>query len=187
VVCARTGAAEGAEEVTTTRTLFFALFISATACTQVVPGDYGPYYPQTKFIRLSNGDTLVVYRVKYWQFRDGSPPALQLEYESPVSVDDSAAVFDEAIRIWPAFAQYPEEAELNRAIITATNLTKRGFPGLWQASFKHFGLTVVQDTAGNWRFEGHQGVLPPAENPRSPKIFEANGAAISMKVVPEGQ
>lgn len=164
------------------RNVLCAALIATMACAYDTPGDFGPYHSKNKQLRLTSGDTLVVYRVKYWRFEDGSAPALQIEYESPASVADTNAVIEQGIRIWPVFAQYVEAAELKRAIITATNLRRRGFAGFWRQSGEHYGLVAERDKSGDWRFEGRQGVLPPTDHPSSPKIFEASGKPMSTNV-----
>jgi hypothetical protein len=63
-------------------------------------GDYGQYHIANQWIRLGSGDSLRVFRLKYWVFTDGSKPAVQLEYSSPSGVADSAAAFPLMERIW---------------------------------------------------------------------------------------
>lgn len=162
------------------RLVLCSLLFTTTLGAQDAPGDFGPYHDRNMQLRLATGDTLVVYRVKYWSFDDGSAPALQIEYESPVSVDDTAAAFQQAIRIWPAFAPYVEKLDLSKAIITATNLTKKGGPGHWLTSFKHYGLIAERDGNGDWRIRRREGILPPGEKSAKPRIFEASGVPFSV-------
>jgi hypothetical protein len=147
-------------------------------------GQFGAYHERNKQLRLADGETLTVYRVKHWQFGDGSPPALQLEYASPVPVTDSASVRRLAIRIWPAFAPYVEEQGLRTGILTATNLEKVGTPGAWVARTHHYGLIAERDSAGAWHFQGQSEALPPAERSGLPRIFEANGEPLRMGAPP---
>ena len=57
------------------------LVIASPALAQEPTGQFGPYHWKNEQLRLPDGDTLTVYRVKLWQFGDGSPPALQFEYD----------------------------------------------------------------------------------------------------------
>src|SRR5262245_18600406 len=61
---------------------FVLLGAAIVACQgPVFPGQHGAYHRQNKTLHLSTGEAFVVFRVKYWEFDDGSPPALQLEAE----------------------------------------------------------------------------------------------------------
>src|SRR5512147_1483620 len=104
-------------------------------------GQFGAYHWTNSRLRFPDGDSLTVYRVKFWQFDDGSPPALQLEYEPPVSVADIPAIRRNLDRIWPFFQPYVEARHLSGAIVTATNLVRHGTPPLpWTATFKSYGF-----------------------------------------------
>jgi len=144
-------------------------------------GQFGPYHARNKQLRLADGDTFTVYRVKYWTFDDGSAPALQLEFASPVPVSDTAGVRRAAERIWPAFAPYVEGQRLRAGILTATNLEKVGGPGAWATRAVYFGLVARRDSAGTWRFDGHPEALPtPAPGGEAGEILEADGQPFRM-------
>lgn len=122
-----------------------------------------------------------MYRVKRWTFTDGAPPALQLEYAPPISVDDTAGLRQLAHRIWPAFAPYVESAGLRGAILTATNIDWHGNRSVaYTAQMRSFGLIAHRDSLGAWRLEGHAAPLPPAETGGEPRIFEATGAPLQL-------
>ncbi len=146
-------------------------------CSPALPqGQFGPYYRQSKHLVLATAETLVVYRVKYWTFQDGSLPALQLEYEAPFLVSDTAAVRREAFRLWPAFAPYAEAKGLKAAIITATNFHVSGvWPIAWTSHQDHFGLLVFKHLSGQWRLQHDSVPLPPMDKSGQPRIIEANG------------
>jgi hypothetical protein len=146
-------------------------------------GQFGPYAAQNKLMYLANGDTLTVYRVKYWHFNDGSPPALQLEYASPLPVSDTAGLARIAMQIWPGFLPMVTSAHLGTAILTATNLEKVGGPGAWATRTHHFGLIAVRDSVGSWRLK--DGVeLPPLGGSGKFRIVEANGTPFALLTNP---
>ena len=125
-----------------------------------------------------------VSRVKHWTFADGSPPALQLEYEPPIDVADSAAVRRFARAVWPVFAPYAAAAGTPAAIITATNLRRRGGPLAWTATLHHFGVVAHRGPGGQWRLDGDTAALPPPGlgefgRPKGPGIFEPDGTPLA--------
>src|SRR4051812_21293466 len=123
-------------------------------------GQFGAYATRNKLMYMANGDTLTVYRVKYWHFNDGSSPALQLEFASPVPVSDTAGLARIATQIWPGFLPMVESAQLGTAILTATNLEKVGGPGASVTRTHHLGFIAIRDSLGSWRFKDG-GALPP--------------------------
>ena len=159
--------------------LALGLAVAPSACMCGAPmepfGQFGPYHEHNQQIVLQDGTAFTVYRVKHWTFKDGSPPALQLEYASPVPVADTAGVRRTAERIWPAFAQYVEARHLDNAIVTATNLELTGHPGAWFARTHHFGLIAERDSAGRWHFQGHDETLAPPDTSGASGIVEADG------------
>jgi hypothetical protein len=156
------------------------------ACSPVVPqGQYGPYLPgNEKHLRLPSGQSLAIYRVKYWTFSSGDAPAMQFEYEALDPLADTAALRQRARQLWPAFAPYVEASGLRNGIITATKLERHGVPGFWSSTMKHFGLLVSRDAAGTWRFKDDGGVLPPADATRGPQIVEPTGAVMPFATKP---
>lgn len=163
------------------RLLVALVLIASAGCREGSPrSQFGEYSRHNKELRLASGDTFTVYRVKYWIFNDGSAPALQLEYEAPFPVSDTARLRVLAHRIWPAFAPYVEDLDLGAAVLTATNLRRSGSAFAWTARMQHFGLVAERDTAGIWRLRGDPRPLPPAEVGGPPRIFEPTGAPLSV-------
>lgn len=144
-------------------------------------GQYGPYPPGgEKHLRLDSGKALDIYRVKYWTFGSGDPPALQLEYEALGSLQDVPALRQTARELWPAFAPYVEALDLDHAIITATKLRRYGLIGFWWVRTNHFGLVVSRDSTGTWRFADDRSPLPPADYARGPQITEPSGSPLPV-------
>jgi hypothetical protein len=158
------------------------LLLSAAACDQTARplSQFGAYPEHPKQLRLRDGRQFAVYRVKYWHFYDGSPPALQLEYDPRLPVTDTGALRRQLAEIWPAFGPYVEAAHLKGAIITATNINTRRAGFAWTSTVNSFGFITHQDSAGMWRLEGDGTALPPAEAGGPPRILEANGAPLLM-------
>src|SRR5438045_3716890 len=75
-----------------------------------IVSQFGAYPRQPAQLQTANGEHFPVYRVKYWRFENGEPPALQLEYEPPVSVADTAALRVYAREVWPVFRPYLDAA-----------------------------------------------------------------------------
>jgi hypothetical protein len=141
-------------------------------------GQFGAYHAQNSVLRLSTGQQLTVYRVKTWTFSDGGVPALQLEYESPVSVSDTAAVRRNGRLLWPTFARYLGANGFRSAIVTATNLRRAGRWPVWGSTQRSYGLVADRDSSGLWRFEQDADVLPPADSGRGTGIYEYSGALL---------
>ena len=155
------------------------LLLPGHLCDQEPTGQFGAYHWHNKQLRLPDGDTLTVYRVKLWRFSSGEPSALQIEYEPPTSVADTAAMRRLLRRVWPAFAPYVEYLHLRNAIVTATNLTRHGAPPLpWTATFHSYGFVLQTDTQGQWSVKDDlRGItLPPSLGSDVFLIYEATGA-----------
>jgi len=158
--------------------------VSIGACQASVPiGKYGPYNDTNMHV-IVGAETLTVYRIKGWAFADGSPPALQLEYASPVDISDHEALRQKAVQIWPAFAPYVEAMNLRSAIITATLLQKRSLGDFATTNNKYFGLIVVRDSAGAWHFEDDSVRLPPADWQGGPRVLDVDGRPLPFRAVP---
>ena len=158
------------------------LIAAMIACERPQPsGQFGAYPKRTKALAFREGDTLAVYRVKRWTFEDGSPPALQLEYEAPTSIADTTAVRALARRIWPVFAQHVVDQKVAVGILTATNLNQRGTAALWGATMAHFGLIAIRDSLGVWRLQD-SGELLPAPDAAAGFIVEPDGTPFRMTV-----
>jgi hypothetical protein len=156
--------------------LFLSLGVVAGCSRRLPQGQFGTYARRPEQLVLSATDTLAVYRIKLWIFNTGEPPALQLEYEPPFSVADTAAVHREARRLWPVFAPYAEARHLTAAIVTATNLHVLGlWPIAWTSHVKSFGLVATRSTDGRWYFDGDSAPLPSPDPSGIPRIMDANG------------
>lgn len=156
---------------------------AALACGDSTPspvhvGQFGAYKDPYKQLRLSSGETLTVYRVKVWTFTDGSAPALQIEYESPVPVSDTVAVRQWALQIWPVLVSYLDTLKFSTAIITASNLRRQQRGDVWTLAAKSFGVIAVRDVTRRWRFKGDTITLPPADLPPGTGLFERDGSAV---------
>ena len=121
-------------------------------------GEFGPYVAPFKLLRLDDGDTLTVYRVKAWKFSDGSPPALQIEYALPRGSPDSVAVRQLTIKIWPTFRPYVEQLKFSKAIITGTRIERLSGGIGAKTTLRHYSRTADRDSAGQWRL-ADDGVL----------------------------
>jgi hypothetical protein len=140
------------------------------ACAPLVPfscgsppdtSQFGAYSGPFKLIRLPSGDSFTVYRVKYWTFTDQSNPALQLEYQTQVSITDTVAVKLEQRRLWPVFRSYVDRAALSTGIVTATDRDYRGNSVAHLSLMQHFGSIAHRDSSGVWRFGDDSSPLPP--------------------------
>jgi hypothetical protein len=161
------------------RSIFVCIVVAA--CVPSEPaGQFGAYHEQNKRLYLPDGDTLTVFRVKLWHFDDGSAPALQVEYASPVPVSDTVALRRLAERIWPAFLPYVEEARVTAAILTATQLEKVGGPGPWLTRTHSYGLIAEHDTGRVWRLRHSRDVLPSREQGGKGRIAEADGSSLRI-------
>ena len=165
----------------------FLVLILATACMPAAPqGQFGPYIPgHEKHLILEDNHSLTIYRIKYWTFASGEPPAVQVEYEALDSLDNIEALRHRAVKLWPAFAPYIETAGVRTAIVTATKLKRRGIVGFGTLTMKHYGLTLNRDSLGTWRFEDDHSTVPPADFKRGPQIIEFNGQALPFNAWPQ--
>jgi hypothetical protein len=148
-------------------------------------GQFGTYAGPFKLIRLPSGDTLTVYRVKYWTFTDSSAPALQLEYQTQVVISDVEAVRAEQRKLWPVFESYVDRLDLSTAILTATDRNRRGSGVAHVTTMRHYGTIAVRDSIGIWRFQGDSVPLPPAVafqgvGGKGVGIFERSGAPLDI-------
>jgi hypothetical protein len=143
-------------------------------------GQFGNYRRTHQYIHLSGGDSLKVFRVKYWVF-DYDPPALQLEYSSPTHVADSASSFALAGRIWTAFEPYAEATGVRRVILTETVLDTVSIPPLMTSKTEHYGVFLTRDSGETWRFKDSGKALPVRSlNGNSEDLSDVNGAPMSQ-------
>jgi hypothetical protein len=169
------------------RFAFILVLLAGIACGRSRPaGRYGEYFFDNKQLHLASGEAYPVYRVKYWTFQDGSVFALQLEFEPPFAISDTARLRLLAHKIWPAFGPYVEGLQLNAAILTATNLRRRGPRHAWTATMRHFGFTVRRDSTGQWRLDGHSDPLPSVELDGPPRVLEATGQPLTVDNLRKG-
>ena len=164
-------------------TLSCPLILSLTllaGCNRSLPhGQFGPYDLKNAHLLLSPTESLVVYRVKYWTFRDGSAPALQLEYEPPFAVTDTAAVRREAVRLWPLFGPYVKGMGLSAGIITATNFHLSGvWPYVWTSNQKSFGVVIEEGAPNHWHFRYDTMDLPPIDTSGATAIVDPQGKPV---------
>jgi hypothetical protein len=154
------------------------------SCGARVPmtGQFGPYHDINKLLRLPSGDTITVYRVKYWVFSNGEPPALQLEYASHVPTSDTAAVLAADRVIWPSFAPYLEHLHLKSAILTATILARSAGGAI--STRRSWGTVLIRDETGAWFIRGHPDVLPPADTSSTPRIIDGDGKPLAFMTTP---
>lgn len=147
-----------------------------------IVSQFGAYPREPAYLQTVMGGRFPVYRVKYWRFEDGGLPALQLEYEPPVNVADTASLRTYAREIWPAFRPYLDVAGTRAAIITATNLRRTRYGIAWTAQFHHFGLLADADSLGRWFLRGDVDPLPAADSGRT-GIFQPDGSRFPTEVV----
>jgi hypothetical protein len=161
------------------------LFLIALAACQPAPhrSQSGEYHASNKMLTLANGDTFTVYRVKYWVFSDGEPPALQLEYAPHGPVSDTAALRKSARAIWPAFEPYLRAARVTGAILTATELSRVAVGAAFVSRNKSFGILAHQSADGSWKFDGETAALPAGETTGTPRIRAANGAPLAPEAL----
>jgi hypothetical protein len=119
-----------------------------------IRSSYGAYPEVPSSVVLASGDTLNVYRVKYWTFSDGGASALQLEYEAPLPIADTAGLRAFALQIWPQFRPYVDSLSLTGAILSATTIIRHRQMVGWRADFQHFGVLLDRDSTGVWSYHG---------------------------------
>ena len=150
-------------------------------CGRTVPaGQFGAYQPPFLRAQLPDGDTLTVYRVKFWTFADGSPPSLQIEYEAPFPIADTGAALRMGRRLWPAIAPYAEESGVAGVILTATNfrLQRRGLGATWQ--LRHYGAVAHRPHPGRWLLEADTTALPAGTLRERVGIFLPSGERLRL-------
>ncbi len=162
------------------RLLALLLVAGIPACSRPAPrSQFGAYSTPTLYLRLVGGDSIAVYRVKYWTFSDGSPPATQLEFEPPFDVEDTSAVKRYAREVWPSFAPYVDRMGTPGAILTATNLRVKRQLFTWTSTTRHYGLVLHRGEDGRWRVEGDSVPFPDAAQsvgvPKGPGVFNPDG------------
>ena len=125
-------------------------------------GRFGEYRAHHQFLFLDRNDSLRVFRVKLWRFADGSPPGLQLEYDSREWPVDSASSLALATRIWPTFEPYVEAVGVGTAILTETKLDTTSTLPTIVTSVHHFGVVLQKDSRGHWHFKNSPELVPPS-------------------------
>jgi hypothetical protein len=147
-------------------------------------GQFGEYHDANLVLWLPGGDTVTVYRVKYWTFYDGEPPALQLEYASRAPTTDTEAVLAFGRTLWPAFVPYVERMRLTHAVLTATQVTDVKGGSARFVSRHSYGVTAELDLDGMWRFQGHPEPLPTGDPSGKPRIHRPNGTPFEFLTAP---
>ena len=136
-------------------------------------------YRATKLLRYGDGDTVTVYRVKYWLPRDGSPPFLEIDFAAQSMEAPSLRAF--ARRSWPAIAPYALAFGISGVLLTETYVADSGVvSGVGPAS-RGPELILRQRSDGLWYLEGDSEVLPPADTTGVPHIFEADGTPMRVR------
>ena len=129
---------------------------------------------------ISQAQIRPVYRIKVLHFSDGTT-AVQIEYEPPFSVADSAAVRREVRTIWSAFAPYVDAQPVEAAVITATNLRRAGiWPLAWTTTMHHYGVIVRRRGDRNWYMDRDSVPLPSADTGGQPRIIDADGSPLPL-------
>ncbi len=152
------------------------------SCGRSVPvGQFGAYAPPFKQLRLHDGEEFTVYRVKRWTYSEDGGTALQLEFQTAVPVSDTAALREQARRVWEVFGGYVEQAGVMQGVVTATDLDVSGPGGRGSAVIRGFGVIAERDSAGRWHDRATKVVLPPIRSlPPGVGIFEADGQAFRL-------
>ena len=140
---------------------------------------FGSYPDRPGYIQVATGERFPVYRIKYWRFADSTSSALQLEYEPPVSVADTAAVRAYAHTVWPVFLPYVRAAGVRAAIVTATNLQRERSGPFSAVHLHHFGIVVQKDSLGRWFFDGETTPAPTGRGSGG-GIFQSDGTRLPI-------
>lgn len=137
---------------------------------------------ESDYLVLSPGDTLVINRVRRLEFGETSTSALQLEYEAPFSVSDTAADVRMATRVWPFLLPYLNAQSLRTAVITAVNSHSLSSPSFGSSVgvSASFGLVAERRTGGDWYLIHIDLPLPPGDTDASPAIFQATGVPLPL-------
>jgi hypothetical protein len=165
------------------RALILAFSCAALSCGAAEPmGQFGNYPRTHQYIHLAGGDSLKVFRVKYWVF-DYDSPAIQIEYSSPTHVADSASSYALAGRIWTAFEPYVDATGVRKVILTETVLDTVNIPPLMTSLTKHFGVILSRDSSETWRFRDSGKALPARSlSGNSEGLSDQNGAPMPQAV-----
>lgn len=160
--------------------------LSPSSCGTGVPlSQYGAYAPPFKRLQLPDGSSLTVYRVKHWTFTEDSATALQLEFQTLVPITDTLALRSQAATVWPVFARYVEQLGVSHALLTATDLRPDRGSVVSTGTIRSFGIMLVRDSAGVWRYRAGGQLLPPiAQFHSDVGIFEANGKEFQVPAAP---
>lgn len=127
-------------------------------------------------LRLANGESLTVYRLKLWHLAADS--ALQIEYSPRFDVSDTQAVKALARRVWPVFRRYVDVVQPSRAVLTATNLQQARQFLTVRTIARHFGMVAQRGHDGVWHFARDTAGLPEASTLPQEGILTAAGEAL---------
>jgi hypothetical protein len=165
--------------------LLLGLVIITASCQRLPAGQYGVYYREVEWlIGSSSSERIKVYRIQSLV----EDSMLELEYEAPFLVGDTAAVSREVSILWPFFVPYLDAHGAQRAVITATNLhlTSVG-PLVLRLHATSRDVVLVKDTAHIWRILGRGASLPFADSSRQPHITDYDGSPLPFAFPPAGR
>jgi hypothetical protein len=115
------------------------------------PSQFGHYPAKPTLAILPSGDTLFLYRIRYWQL-DGRPtPSLHIEFESPWSLGDTGSVRKHLDETWKYFSPYADSLGLTTGILTATVIDRGHRLFVPTTVFRHFGAVFDTASFGGWR------------------------------------
>jgi hypothetical protein len=120
------------------RKLVCFLFVAAALSTANAEATY-------RILTLPSGKPIKVLGVGELHFTAGEP-ALMLKYETDISMDDKAALENEAAEIWLSFRPDVEKANMKNAVLSANEHVG---PGILTRS-RGFNFVFSRGTDGNW-------------------------------------
>jgi hypothetical protein len=77
-------------------------------------------------------------------------PALVMEYETEIPIEDKESLRKEVDAIWERFQKDVEKAQVKSGVIRATHYESSGLFGLIRKG-KGFGFVFTKDADGKWR------------------------------------
>jgi hypothetical protein len=103
--------------------------------------------PRFQYRRLSSGEQVKVLGIRKVNV-GASGPALMLQYQTDLNMDDEAAVHTEAERIWAEFRSDADRAKVQSAIVSANSPPSGG--GVISHT-KAYNFVFERKGAGEWR------------------------------------
>ena len=121
-------------------------------------------YPHQQ-LTLASGERVPIFGIRRLTL-ENETTALQLVYQTVLSLDDTAALRREVIGLWSAFAPYVEKAHVDAAVVTATAPPRGvGSDFAWLREYQYFGFLVKRRSDSRWYLQGDTAALPPAGAP----------------------